>query len=82
MTVLDLSGFDPVNDVWPVQDVDCECCPPIEYDMGKGCAYVVPSERTGRCVMWYGPDTDLKLCKHYGSKADGGLCEHCYLSTK
>ena len=59
----------------------CPCCPP-NIDIGDGCASVPESERTGQCAMSYEPVDDLKQCEHYGTKADGGLCEDCYLSTK
>lgn len=62
------------RDEMPLQP-PCPCCK--DYTL-NGCAAVVIEEQTGRCVMT-GPDGD---CQCHGSRADGGLCEDCYVFTK
>lgn len=77
---------DPVREAYergemPVQS-PCPCCVKYAY---PACAAVVESERTGRCAMLYGPvrpPEEMPQCECYGSRADGGLCEDCYISTK
>jgi hypothetical protein len=66
---------DPIRDAYdrgemPLQS-PCGCCRLWEPN---GCAAVVRELQTGPC-------TTLG-CKCYGSMADGGICEDCYVSTK
>lgn len=56
----------------PVQD-PCPCCKTL-IETARGCAAVVISEQTGLCRV--------VECHCHGSRADGGLCEECYLWTK
>jgi hypothetical protein len=53
------------------QQAPCPCC--TEYTL-DGCAAVIVTEQTGNCVV-----ID---CQCHGSRADGGLCEDCYVATK
>lgn len=66
---------DPVRDAYdrgelPTQ-TPCPCC--MTY-CPEGCAEAVRELQTGRCTT--------KGCKCYGTLADGGICEDCYVSTK
>jgi hypothetical protein len=56
----------------------CPCCPP-SAGVPNGCAATIKSQRTGPCLGTHAEHGD---CKCYGTKADGGLCEDCYLDTK
>jgi len=53
------------------QQYPCPCCTNYSPD---GCAAVVITEQTGNCIV-----ID---CQCHGSRADGGLCEDCYVATK
>lgn len=48
-------------------------CPDCAADCPGGCA-ASEWQSTGPCVV--------DGCKCYGTRADGGLCEGCYLWTK
>ena len=70
---------DPIADAYDRGEIPrqppCPCC--TEYVL-NGCAAVVVTEQTGQCVM----TGHMGDCQCHGSRADGGLCEDCYVSTK
>jgi len=52
------------------QEPACVC---LNCDAFGPCS-ASPGQSTGPCLV-----VD---CTHYGTRADGGLCEGCYVSTK